>query len=190
MTLISGSYGLLWQVDHGTSGSQKNRNGCWITGLVDHRSINGCWIAQNRVPHAGTVSYHLWQVLRSFFPLAGTITYRLLLVGIEAQFSTCWYDFVPIIAEFAPVDSSCWYEIVPSIAVFSTLWYDFEVIYPNCWNDFRPILATTVRIAGTISYRLSLVQTYTQHFRIIIAGTISYQSLATCLLYTSPSPRD
>ena len=57
--------------------------------------------------------------------------------------------------------------------------YDFVLIYHNCWNDFRPILATTVRIAGTISYQLSLVQTYTQRFRIIIAGTISYPSIVT-----------
>ena len=100
------------------------KKGCWITGLTDHRNINGCWIAQNRVPHAGTISYHLWQVV---------------------FFSTGWYDFVPI--------------------------------YPNCWDDFRSIIANTVRIAGTISYGLSLVQTYTERFRTIIAGTIPTNQL-------------
>ena len=55
----------------------------------------------------------------------------------------------------------------------------FVLIYHNCWNDFRPILAATVLIGGTISYRWSLVQTYTQRFRIIFPGTISYQSILT-----------
>ena len=56
---------------------RKKKSDCWPTGLVDNRNINGCWTAQNRGPHAGTISYHLWQVI---------------------IFSTGWYDYVPIVA--------------------------------------------------------------------------------------------
>ena len=39
--------------------------------------MNGCWIAQNRVPHADTISFHLWKVV---------------------IFSSGSYDYVPIVA--------------------------------------------------------------------------------------------
>ena len=63
------------------------------------------------------------------------------------------------------------------VSVFSTFWYDFVLIYLNYWNNFRPIIATTVGIAGTVSYRLSLVQTSTKRFPLIVAGTIRTNQL-------------
>ena len=158
ITLLSGSHWLLWQVDHRTSGSQKG-NGCWITGLLDHRNIKGCWIAQNKVPHAGTISHHSVGVIFSTGWYG--LTYRLLLVWafkrnfilhLLVRFRTS-YRWICACGLIMPVWNRTEYHCL------STFWYDFFTINPNCWNDFRPIIATTVRIAGTM-YRLSLVQTY------------------------------
>ena len=110
------------------------------------------------MPHAGTIWYHRWQVIISstgwydYVPIVAGI-------GIEAQFSTCWGDFVSVMAEFAPVDSSCWlvrnrtkyhslfHFLVRFRTDLSQLLEQFQTDYRyyswNSWYGFVPIIAGT-----------------------------------------------